>query len=147
MSVDSPCRDGTDMTLGAHWSCSHIDAELSVIASFNDTRCGNGGVCSTDSLLFICNITDSLSSTATVTLPSGDVILLDDNNLMQGTIQAGYILQSAFISMNGGLNNFILTLSIESASLLNGSDIICNSGLSGGIEMAGCPVAAGEFSQ
>ena len=121
----------------------HIDAELSVIASFNDTGCGDGReVCSTDPLLFTCNITGSLSTTATVTLPpSGVVILLSNDNSALGMVPQGYILQSTIVSMNDGLNNFILTLSIENASLLNGSDIICNSGLSGGIRMAGCPVA------
>ena len=123
-----------------------VGAELSVIASFNDTRCGDGGVCSTDPLLFTCNITGSLSTTATVTLtPSGDVIQLNHDNSTQGMIPARYILQSTIVSMNGVLNNFILIFSIESASLLNGSDIICNSGLSGGIRMARCPVA-GKFS-
>ena len=103
-------------------------------------------MCSTDPLLFTCNITDSPNTIATVTLPpSGDVILLSNDNSTQGMIPEGYTLQSASVSMNGGLNNFILTLSIESASLLNSSDIICNSGLSGGRVMVGCPVA-GKFS-
>ena len=123
----------------------HIDAELSVIASFNDTRCGYGGVCSTDPLFFTCNITGSPATVATVALPSGDVIVLNEDNSIQGMIPEGYTLQSAIVSMNDALINFILTFSIESASLLNGSDIICNSALVGGIRMAGCPVA-GKFS-
>ena len=113
-----------------------------MIASFNDTRCGYGGVCSNDPLLFTCNITGSPATTVIVTFPpSGDIIILNDDNSIQGMIPEGYTLQSAIVSMNDSLNNFILTFSIESASLLNGSDIICNSGLTGGRVMAGCPVA------
>ena len=116
-----------------------------MIASFNETNCGDGGsVCSTDPVLFTCNITGSSGTVSTVTFPSGDAIVLNKDNSRAGMIPEGYTLQSAIASMHGGLNNFVLTFSIESASLLNGSDIICNSGLVGGIEMAGCPVA-GKF--
>ena len=99
-------------------------------------------MCSTDPLLFTCNITGSLSTTATVTIPSfGVVIQLSNDNSALGMVPQGYILQSTIVSMNGVLNNFILIFSIENASLLKDGVLVCNSGLSGGIRMAGCPVA------
>ena len=120
-----------------------------MIASFNETSCGDGGsVCSTDPLLFTCNITGSPGSIVTLTLPpSGDAIILNNDNSRQGTIPEGYTLQTTAVSMNDSLNNFLLILSIESASVLNNSDIICNTGLSDGRFMAGCPVAGKLWSQ
>ena len=49
------------------------------------------------------------------------------------------------VAMNNDTNDFTLSLSIETASLLNSGMITCDSAVSGNVDMAGCPVAS-EFN-
>ena len=58
-----------------------MEAALSVEASFNDPRCGDGrAVCPDDFLLFTCTVTDSMVNLATVRLPFGQLVNIDGYN-------------------------------------------------------------------
>ena len=123
-----------------------LDAQ-SVVVNFNDTRCGDGrGVCQTDPLLFTCMVTGATANRITVKIENVLDIDLNDDNTIDGNLPDGFIVQSHNVQTNGGSLDYILVLSIVSASLLNGSLIICDSNIFGVDDgMAGCPVA-GKFN-
>ena len=117
-------------------------AAPSVVVNFNDTRCTDGGgVCSTDSLLLTCTANEIII--LRVTLPSdGTLGVFNDGTVTGiGTLPAGFSVESSNAIMNpGGLSyNYTLSLSIENASLLNGSMIVCDDNTINQ-DMAGCPV-------
>ena len=121
---------------------THTDAELSVRASFNDTRCDGGSVCPTDPLFFTCEITESGNTQATVKFPSDMTIILLSTDMIVGDPPNGVTVFHN-VTIND-THDFTLSLAIETASLLNGGMITCDSAVSGEVDMAGCPVA-GEF--
>ena len=122
----------------------HTDAATLAEAGFNDTRCEDGGVvCPTDLLLFTCNITDTPSTRVIVLFSFAEmvVIALTNNNVIQGGGPDGINIHSHSVTGEGPYD-YILTLSIASASLLNGGMIECDSNI-GVTDRAGCPVAGG----
>ena len=119
----------------------HTDAATFAEASFNDTRCEDDGVvCPTDPLLFTCNVTDSPATQVTVTFLSGMVVtILRSDNTTGGVRPDGINIQSHNV-IGEGPYDYILTLSIANASLLNGGMIECDS-VVGVTDVAKCPVA------
>lgn len=117
-------------------------AQLSVKASFNDTRCDDGriNVCPTDPLLFTCTVISSPIITITVIFPSGQTISLNTENTTVGDLPGGVSVKSKNVTISGTFN-YTLTLSIENASLLNGGGITCDTNAIDNVDMARCPVA------
>ena len=113
------------------------DAAPSSVASFNDSRCVAGGVCSNDPLLFTCKLYHVVG--IYVRLPNGgqEGISLGDT-AVDVVLPAGYMAMSLVITeIDEFLRNFHLTVNIANASLLNGGEISCDD-LVGGAVMAAC---------
>ena len=127
-------------------SYSRTDAALSVRASFNDTRCDGGSVCPTDPLLFTCEVNETTSSTISVAFHSDMLItiILLSTDMISGVPPDGVTVFHS-VTMNNGTNDYILSLSIETASLLNDGMIECNPGDINNVLVAECPMA-GEFN-
>ena len=122
-----------------------MEAALSVEASFNDPRCGDGrAVCPDDPLLFTCTVTDSMSDLATVRLPSGQQVNIDEHNTISvaGVLPAGVTIQSYNAMVDGDLRNYTLSLAFERASLLTGS-VICDARFASNRQEVTCPIANG----
>ena len=124
------------------------EAQVSAVASFNDSRCDGQMVCPNDPLLFTCTVSDSPSAAARVTLPSGVAVQVTSANMTEevgGTLPNGVTVQSHNISVeDGGLVNYTLTLAIERASLLSGNPIICDARTVLWLtDEASCPIATG----
>ncbi|CAI8025148.1 hypothetical protein GBAR_LOCUS14558, partial [Geodia barretti] len=121
------------------------EAQVSAVASFNDSRCAGQMVCSNDALLFTCTVTESTSALASVTLPSGEGVQVTSGNMIQvvdGPLPEGVTVQSHDALVDGVLVNYKLTLSIERASLLGGNPIICTAiTVSPLTDEASCPIA------
>ena len=102
----------------------------SVMASFDDPRCEGETVCPTTPLLFTCTVTGSMASLASVRLPSGEVVNIrsDDTTAVEegGTLPDGVVVQSHSARIEDGLANYMLALTIESASILNGNNVTCD---------------------
>ena len=118
---------------------------MSVDASFNDPRCETDErVCPNDPLLFTCTVTGSDEFLATVTLPSGQFVVIFDINMTSlggGNLPVGVRVHS-YNAVGGGLVDYTLTLAIDRASILNGSNVMCADGVTGPpIAEASCPVA------
>ena len=122
------------------------EAQVSVVASFNDPRCAGQMLCPNDPLLFTCTINESPSGLAEVTLPSGVAVQVSSGNMKQvfGTLPDGVTVQSRNAIVDGGLVNYTLTLAIERASLLSGNPIICDDRAL--TDEASCPIATGIYS-
>ena len=103
---------------------------MSAVASFNDPRCDGQMVCPNDPLLFTCTVSDSPSSLAEVTLPSGEGVQVSSANTTQvvgaTSLPDGVTVQSHNAVVDGGLAHYTLTLTIERASLLGGNPVICD---------------------
>ena len=97
-------------------------------------------VCPTDPLLFTCIVSDSPIVDITVTFPSGDEIDLTVENMITGDLPDGVHVKSHNVTIDGTFN-YVLTLSIESASLLNGGEIRCDTNAIDNDDIARCPVA------
>ena len=118
-------------------------------ASFNDKRCVSGVVCPTDPLIFTCNVTGSDADRTLIDLPSGGrVALLSDNTiLVEETLPDGITVQFHNATVSNGVADYILSLAIERASLLNSDMIQCSdSSLTPVIDEASCPVATGKIT-
>ena len=124
--------------------CALLDAATLAEASFNDPKCEGGGVvCPADSLLFTCNITDSIGTRATVAFSFGEMgtislIGLTNNNVTEGVVPDGIHIQSYNVTGTSPYD-YILILSITNASLLNGGNVTCDSSI-GVTDMARCPI-------
>ena len=120
-----------------------LDATTLAEASFNDTRCeeNRGVVCPTDPLLFTCNVTATPSDRVFLTFFFTETVIirLTNSNVIQGSEPDGISILSHNVT-GPSPYDYILTLSLASASLLNGGMIECDSG-AGMREKAGCPVA------
>ena len=123
-----------------------MEAALSVEASFNDTRCGDGrAVCPDDPLLFTCTVTDSIVDLATVRLPSGQRVNIDNMNMTslgEGGLPAGVTIQSYDVTVGGSPWNYTLSLAFGRASLSTGS-VICDARFASNQQEATCPIANG----
>ena len=114
------------------------------VASFNDTRCDGETVCPDTPLLFTCNITGSMATLASVSLPSGERVnicsISDDTTSLEG--EDGVTVLSHDTRHERGPVNYMLTLAIESASILAGNAIVCEDTAAIPLTaMASCPVA------
>ena len=120
---------------------------MSAVASFNDPRCDGQMVCPNDPLLFTCTVTDSASSLAEVTLPSGERIQITSGNttvVVGAALPDGVTVQSNDSVVDGGLANYILTLAINRALLLGGNPVVCDAlTVSPLTDEASCPIATG----
>ena len=117
----------------------------SVEVNFNDTRCADGGrVCPTDSLLFTCTANDII--VLRVTLPSDHELTVTSSGTVIGYVPDGFSVEPPIVAENdGGISyNYTLSLSIENASLLAGSVIVCDDYTITNQDMAGCPTV-GKF--
>ena len=97
-------------------------------------------MCPTDPLLFTCNVTGTPSNTITVTFPHDVTIILRSTGMVDGDDPpAGVTVFHANSNITG---DYILSLSIANASLLNDGNIICDPGVRNRMaDMAECPVA------
>ena len=94
------------------------------MASFSDGRCEADGVCPNDRLLFTCELNEV--NILRLTLPGqSPVAYIAGSNPDTVALPAGITVQSLDIP-SSGRGNFTLTLSIENASLLAGSEIRCD---------------------
>ena len=121
---------------------------MSAVASFNDSRCAGQMVCPNDSLLFTCTVTESPSSAARVTLPSGEAVQVTSTNMVEvvgaTSLPDGVTVRSNDSVVVDGLANYTLTLAIDRASLLGGNATICTAiSVSPLTDEASCPIATG----
>ena len=118
-------------------------------ASFNDKRCVSGVVCPTDPLIFTCNVTGSGVDRALIYLPSGEEVALrsDNTTAVEPNLPDGVTVQFHSVTVSNGVADYILSLAIERASLLNSDVIQCfDSSLPPVIDEASCPVATGKIT-
>ena len=105
---------------------------MSVDASFDDPRCEmDGRVCPNDPLRFTCTVTGSTDSVASVTLPSGEIVIILSSNRIsggEGGLPDGVRVVSHDATVDSGIRNYTLTLAIDRASILNGNSVICADG-------------------
>ena len=124
------------------------DAALSSLAFFNDSRCTNSCVKSTDPLFLTCKLNNIAG--LRVIFPNGvqEIISIGDNvsNPESVVLPDGFIAVSLNIMSVKDVikRNVSLTLSIANASRLNGQEIICDDTTPRNEVMAGCPVC-GKF--
>ena len=124
----------------------HAGVSPSAVASFNDTRCASGGVCSTDPLFFTCGLKEV--AVLRVLLPTGykEVISLADTT-DQVALPAGFMAVSLSISiLDTSRRNIFVKISIANASLLDGGEIVCDD-TTGNNVTAGCPLLNGKSQQ
>jgi hypothetical protein len=122
------------------------DGVPSSMAGFNDSRCTAGGVCSTDPLLFTCEVYGV--TCIQFVLPTGY-----QTYISFGDTAADIILPDGFIAVSLAIaeidnytRNFTVTLSIANASLLDGGEIGCMNTLGNGV-MATCPLCGDDYSE
>ena len=125
----------------------HAGISPSAVASFNDTRCKTGGVCSTDPLLFTCGLQEV--SILRVWLPTGyqESVSVGDN-VKHLALPAGFTAVSLNILEldTNRIRNIFVTLSIANASLLDGGEIACDDTIEQNVT-AGCPLLKGKSQQ
>ena len=116
----------------------HIDATQSSVAHFNDSRCVTGGVCSTDPLLFTCELNEVIL--LRVVLPTGNQEVISAGDVLAGvTLPAGFQAVCLNISeIDDMKRNIVLTFSIANVSFLRGGKITCDDTVEA--VMAGCPL-------
>ena len=127
------------------------EAQASAVASFNDPRCSGQMVCPNDPLLFTCTVTESISTAARVTLPSGERVQVTSTNVVEVVgatpLPDGVTVQSHGAIVGGGLANYTLTLAIDRASLLGSNPTMCTAiTVSPLTDEASCPIATGIYS-
>ena len=124
----------------------HSDA---AVASFSDDRCEADGVCPSDPLTFTCEINGALI--LRVVLPNGEQEFVSpevSRDEFNEGLPDGFTAEDLVITpINNSSRNFVLTLSIASASLLDGGEIRCDSVTSNNAAMAGCPILGKSCSQ
>ena len=117
------------------------------MASFSDDRCEADGVCPSDPLTFTCEINGA--TVLRVVLPNGDSDIVDDRSDPDDVdLPEGFTVDSLVTTpADNTLTNFVLTLTISSASLLDGGEIRCDSVTGNNQAMAGCPILGKSCSQ
>ena len=120
--------------------CLYSDAAPSAVVSFSDGRCEADGVCPNDPLLFTCEVNEVV--VLRVVFPTGDSdILSDDDDEDDVTTPPGFTAVSFEATViDGSSRNFVLILSVASASLLAGGNITCDDTTENNRVMAGCPL-------
>ena len=96
------------------------------MASFNDSRCSTIGVCSSDPILFTCELKEVIL--LRVVLPTGDQEFISVGNIVSTIdLPAGFATVSLDMSeINECRRNISLTFSIAIASLLDYGYIRCD---------------------
>ena len=117
------------------------------MASFSDARCEADGVCLSDPLTITCEINGA--GFMRVVLPNGDNDIVDDRSDPDDVdLPEGFTVDSLVTtSADNTLTNFVLRLTISSASLLDGGEIRCEDFTGSDVAMAGCPILGKSCSQ
>ena len=120
-------------------------AETSSLAKFNDSRCREGCVDSTDPLLFTCELHNVIALRVELLNGTGESISIGDT-ISDVVLPVGFNVKSLEIQeINDYTRNIFLSFSIANVSLLDDGEIICHD-VTPTIElMAVCPVC-GKFS-
>ena len=108
------------------------------MAHFINEACVNGGVKPSEPLLFTCEVNEVML--LRVVLPSGDqeIISIGDS-VANVALPSGFTAVSLDITViDNSKRNFNLTLSIDSATLLEGGEIRCDNTTTKSITKAGC---------
>ena len=110
------------------------------VANFSNEACATGGVKPSDPLLFTCEVNGVVL--LRVVLPTGDQEIISvGDTAADVALPAGFTAVSLNITeIHGFIRNFTLTISIRSASLLNGGEIRCDDTTATNTAMAGCPI-------
>ena len=106
-------------------------------------------MCPNDPLIFTCNVTGSGVDRALINLPSGEEVALRSDNMVvvEENLPDGVTVQFHSVTVSNGVADYILSLAIERASLLNSDMIQCSdSSLTPVIDEASCPVATGKIT-
>ena len=113
------------------------------LAMFTDGRCEPeaDGVCPNDPLVFTCELNEV--AVLRVIFPNGYSEILSDGTSDEDDVVTppGFTAVSFEATViDASSRNFVLTLSIANASLLNGSNITCDDATPNNRVMAGCPL-------
>ena len=73
------------MFMGNLYTVVTAEAQVSAVASFNDSRCAGEMVCPNDPLFFTCTITEIPSALAEVRLPSGELTFTNMTQVIGAT--------------------------------------------------------------
>ena len=121
-----------------------IDAAPSSLAGFDNSRCKNGCVHSTEPLSFTCELINVF--VLRIVLPNGGLESLSIGDTASDVgLPDGFRAKSLnIVVIDGSTRSFSLKLSITNASLLDGREIICDDTTPRNKVMAGCPVC-GKF--
>ena len=110
------------------------------MADFTNQACVTGGVKPSDPLSFTCEVNEAVL--LRVEVPSGnqEIISLGDT-AADVALPTGFTAVSLNITeIDESTRNFSLTLSIDSASLLEGGNITCDDTTPKKVAKAGCPI-------
>ena len=120
-----------------HCYITHSDAAM---AGFTDDRCIVDGVCRNDPLTFTCEISGALS--LRVVLPNGEQAIVSVGSEQDDiTLPDGFTAENLNITeIDSSSRDFVLTLSIASASLLDSGEIRCDDTFDTNVARAGCPI-------
>ena len=114
--------------------------EETAVANFSNEACTTGGVKPSEPLLFTCEVYETVL--LRVVLPTGDQEIISFGDTPADVaLPAGFT--AVFLNVpriNESTRNFKLTLSIDSASLLNGGEIKCDDTTSMNEAKAKCPI-------
>ena len=110
------------------------------MATFTNEACANGGVKPSEPLLFTCEVYGVVL--LRVVLPTGDQEIISvGDTAADVALPAGFTAVSLDITeIDESTRNFELTLSIDSASLLNDDEIKCDDTTSRNEAKAKCPI-------
>ena len=117
---------------------THID--LLIVANFSNEGCAAGGVKPSEPLQFTCKVYGVVL--LRVVLPTGEqeIISLGDT-AADIALPTGFTAVSlVIIEIDESTRNFNLTLSIDSASRLEGGNITCDDTTPKKVAKAGCPI-------
>ena len=122
------------------------DVDLLAVAKFTDEECAAGGVKPSEPLQFTCKIYGVVL--LRVVLPTGDQEIISVGDTAAAVaLPAGFTAVSLDITeIDESTRNFNLTLSIDSASHLEGGDITCDDTTPKKVAKAGCRIIIGKLS-
>ena len=123
-----------------HEYSTFVFAHTSAVAYFTNEACVTGAVKPSEPLLFICEVYGVVL--LRVVLPTGDQEIISVGDTADDVaLPTGFTVESLDITeIDDSTRNFNLTLSIDSASLLNGGNISCDNTTSRKAAEAGCPI-------
>ena len=110
------------------------------VASFTNAACATGGVHPTDPLLFTCELYGT--ALLRLLLPTGDMEVVSVGDTAADiALPTGFTAVSLDIAeVDESTRNFNITISISSASLLEGGEITCDDTTSRNQASASCPI-------